>query len=89
MSDRPPLREVQRIDVAESDGDEWVEVFMEVNHCGDACEPFMVEWFPNGNIEHDLDAFNTRVINPDVFEEQEQLKYQLFASIAGRLTLHD
>jgi hypothetical protein len=88
----PQIEEVKRVDIAESDGREWVEVFMQVNQCGDMAEPFMVEWFPSENScmdRHSLNKFNTRVINPDVFEEDKQKEYQLFAAIIGRLTLHE
>lgn len=82
---RPPLEEVERVDVAEADGDEWVEVFMKVNQNGDMCEPFMVEWFPHGDKK--AGYMNTRVINPDVFEENKQKEYQLFAAVVGSLVL--
>lgn len=88
---RPQIEEVKRVDIAESDGQEWVEVSMQVSQCGDMAEPFMVEWFPSGKprvLKHSLDKFNTRVINPTVFNDEKQRKYQLFAAIVGRLTLH-
>lgn len=84
---RPPLREVQTVEVAEADDDEWVEVRMEVNHNGQACEPFMMEWYPDGHDE--AGDFNTRVIQPDVFDSHEQRQYELFGAIVGRLTLHE
>lgn len=92
IDDRPTIDELQKIHIAKSEDRIWVEVFMHVNQSGDRAEPFMVEWYPDKSVcsySREVGILNTRVINPDVLDDEKQTQYAIFAAIVGKLSLLD
>lgn len=68
----------------------WVEIYMDIHHNRQACEPLTAEFFPEGRSKSGLQHEDAEVIflQPEVIDESEKKEFTKLAATVGRITYY-